>query len=136
MTVYLPGVLSVRAKLYSLAEYSEWDFLTPLMTFLSFTSWTSPAMAGHFQTTFVLLATFRASGAKKLSRTLTVLGFGLAALPACEIATGATVRAAGVGAAAAVLLLKLVPFVRRGRGRARGAGPPRPTAIRGSARAA
>src|SRR3954470_8994220 len=136
MTVYLPGVLSVRAKLYSLAAYEEWNFLTPLGPFLSFTSWTSPAMAGHFQTTFVLLATFRASGAKKLSRTLTVLGFGLAALPACEIATGATVRAARVRAAAAVLLLKLVPFVRRGRGRARGAGPPRPTAIRGSARAA
>src|SRR6476620_1568699 len=105
MTLYLPGVLSVRAKLYSLAAYAEWNFLTPLGPFLSFTSWTSPAMLGHFQTILVFLATLSVSGAKKLSRTLTVFGLGLAAAPACEIATGVRVRAARVRVAAAVLLL-------------------------------
>src|SRR3954453_16723253 len=124
MTVYLPGFLSVRAKEYSLDAYDEWNFLTPLGPFFSLTSWTSPGLAGHFQTTLVLLATLRWSGAKKLSPILTVFAFAFAALPACESATGATVRAARVRVAAAVLLLKsFLSWMRTGAGPRDGPAP-------------
>src|SRR3982751_6199504 len=107
MTVYLPGCLSVRAKLRPLEANGEWNFLTPFGPLRSFTSCTSPGYFGQRQMTLVPFATLTASGAKKLSPIL--MTFDLAP-PALLAGTRANRPSARV--AAAIFLLKLDSFRR------------------------
>jgi hypothetical protein len=104
--LYLPGFLSLRAKLKSLATSRERNRLTPSGRRVRYTSWKSPGREGQRQTILVSLGTVSASGAKKLSRTFTILGSG-GALAACVIAA-ANAGTASAAQATAIFFLKVL----------------------------